>query len=140
MQNSVYYYKPGHFREYIQTITPSSILVSDALRTFRELRCLPHKFKEMVIQELSDNPQLIRELYNALRTGMQPESKFRLPYNRKAREIQLVQGLARNYKIDIEKAKAKIVIGHYDNDYQAFNYALEVAIAPTTDGDWQRRS
>src|SRR5215211_133629 len=135
-QDSIYYYKPSGFREYIRTIADKSITISHALSTFRELKCLPERYKQMTVHELllsTISPQLIQELYNALRAGMQPESKFKLPYKKADREKELLDSIAENYDIDTNKAQAKVVTGHYDDGTQVFNYALEVVIAPRKD-------
>ncbi|MBV9176361.1 MAG: hypothetical protein JO297_04935 [Nitrososphaeraceae archaeon] len=91
----------------------------------------------MTIQELADNPQSIQDLYNALRNGMQPESKSRsssrLSYNKAERENELIENIAEIYNIDKKKAKAKIITGRYDDGVQSFNYILEVVAAPKTD-------
>ena len=61
---------------------------------------------------------------------MQPESKFKLPYKRKAREIEIIRDIAEDYDIDIDKAKSRVVTGHYNDGTRAFNYAIEIAVAP----------
>src|SRR5439155_26281652 len=109
MQDSIYYHKPGHFREFIRVITDKSISVSEALATFREVKCLPNKFKQMTVHELSKSPVLIQELYETLRKRMQPESKYKLPYNKAEREKQLIDNIAENYAIDKENAQAKVL-------------------------------
>lgn len=130
---SLWDYKPGEFRQLINVITPKSTLVSEILARFRELPVLPRKFKEMIVGEVSADPKLILELLN-IRTGMPPESKFNLGCKLKYREQQLIDSLAESYEIDKEKAKAKVVLGIYDNrPTQYFTYALEVVIAPRTD-------
>ena len=134
MQDSIYYYKYSDFRAFIQTITDKTVAVSDVLATFREVKCLPKEFRQMTVQELSDKPSLIQEVFRALRSGMQPESKFKLPYKKESREQELIENIAENYNIDTEKAKAKVITQHYkDEDGREFNYALEVVIAPRTD-------
>jgi len=134
-QDSIYYYKPGEFRNFIRRIDDKSLTVSEALSPFREIKCLGSKFKRMTIQELADNPKSIPELSKALRNSMAPESKFKLSYKKKEREQELIENLAENYAIDLNKATAKVVTGHYKNNKtgQEFNYALEVALAPRTD-------
>lgn len=81
----------------------------------------------MTIQELSDNPSSILDLSNALRAGMKPESKFKLPYKKEQREQELIDNISENYAIDKSKAKAKIVTGHHkdQNTGQEFNYHLK---------------
>jgi hypothetical protein len=131
--DSIYYFRPGHFMDYIRRIINKSITVSDAIATFREIKCLPGRFKQMTIQELADNPKVIQELYKVLREGMRPESKSRLPYKKEERERELIKNMAENYDVDIHKTRAKIITGHYDDGLQAFNYILEVVAAPKKD-------
>jgi hypothetical protein len=129
-QDSIWYYKPGQFKEYIKTIADKSMTVSDALVTFRELKCLPARFKQMTVHELASSTEEIQALYKALRDGMQPESKFKLPYKRKAREIEIIQDIAESFDIDTEKAQSRVVTGHYNDGVREFNYAIEIAVAP----------
>jgi hypothetical protein len=133
-QDSIYYFKRGEFKNYIQAIDDKSISFSDAVATFREARCLPKKFKQITLQQAADNPELIRELYDALRK-MAPESKYKLPYKKEEREEELIDNLADVYDIDKKHTQAKIVIGHHKNEDtgQEFNYALEIVVAPRKD-------
>ncbi len=110
--------------------------VPKALATFRELKVLPKEFKTMTIQQLVDNTEKIRYLFTELRARMQPESP-KLPYNKKARERELIQDLAQNYEIDVNEARAKVVIYTWPSEHehdrfssQIFNPIIEVAIAP----------
>jgi hypothetical protein len=131
MNDSIWYYKLGQFREYIKTIADKAMTVSDALGTFRELKCLPARLKQMTVQELASNEEEIQALYKALRNGMQPESKFKLPYRRKARELEIIRDIAEEYDIDIDRAQARVITRHYnDGGARAFNYAIEIAVAP----------
>jgi hypothetical protein len=130
MSDSIWYYKPGQFREFIKTIHDKSVTVSDALTQFREVKCLPTRFKQMTVKELSSNTEEIQAMYTALRAGMEPESKFKLPYKRKAREIEIIQDIAEDYDIDKDKAQSRVVTGHYNDGVRAFNYSIEVAVAP----------
>lgn len=131
---SLWDYKKGEFKDFIRAISDKSTLVSDTLVGFRERPCLPHRFKQMTIQEVSDNPELIQKLYDS-RKAMQPEAKFKLGCNPKLREKQLIDSLEESYKIDTEAAKAKVVLGRYTDVQQIFCYAIEVVIAPRTDLD-----
>lgn len=135
VQDSIYYYKHGEFKHLIQRIDNRTLCISEALSPFREVKCLSSEFKQMRIHELIDDPILIAKLSEALRNGMAPESKFRLPYKKEDREQELIGNLADNYSIDVKKAKARVVTGHHNNEKtgQEFNYALEVVIAPRTD-------
>jgi len=60
--DSVYYYKPGGFKQYFRTITDQSIRVSDALAGFREIKCLPKLLGELTVQQVSDDPKLIGDI------------------------------------------------------------------------------
>jgi hypothetical protein len=131
MNDSIWYYKPGQFKEYIKTIADKTMTVSDALGTFRELKCIPARLKQMTIQELASNAEEIQVLYTALRNGMQSQSKFRLPYKRKARELEIIRDIAEEYDIDKDRARARVITGHHDDGgARAFNYAIEIAVAP----------
>jgi hypothetical protein len=134
-KDSIYYYKPGQFKEYIRTIADKSIKVSDSLNTLRESKNLSKEFKNMTVDELSKNPQEIQRLHKSLKSGMPPESKLKLPYKKSEREKEIIENIAADYKIDKSKAKSKVITGHYDDGNQTFNYSLEVAIAPRKDKD-----
>lgn len=69
----------------------------------------------MTVQQLVDEPTLIRDLAEALRNGMEPQSQFKLPYRIAERQKELIEDLAMNYSIDIQRTVAKIVTGHYKN-------------------------
>ena len=134
--DSIYYFKGiGEFKLLIQTIDDRNQTVAEALSAYRETKCLGNRFKQMTVQQLVDEPNLIRDLAEALRNGMEPQSQFKLPYMIAERQKELIEDLAMNYSIDIQRAVAKIVTGHYKNQdtKQEFNYCLEVAMAPRTD-------
>jgi hypothetical protein len=133
-QDSIYYFTPGEFKNYFQSIEPKSIPVSDALVTFRELKCLPNKFKKMTVQQVADDVKLIQELFDGLKK-MLPQSKYKLPYKKEEREKELVESLAENYSIDKEHTQAKVVTGHHKDEEtgKEFNYAIEVVVAPRKD-------
>jgi hypothetical protein len=133
--DSIWYYSKNGFREFVNTISDKSVTVAEALSTFRELGVLPKEFRNMTVQELCDSPNLIGEVYDALRK-MQAEKKFRLEYKIADREQELKETLADNYSnIDVGKAQAKVITGRYQdkNGIIDFCYALEVAIAPEVD-------
>lgn len=131
---SLWWYKPGEFRQFINVISDKSILVSESLANFREVNQLPRKFKQMTSQEVSANPGLILELLNS-RINMPAETKFKLGCKKAYRGKQLVGSLAEIYEIDVNKAKAEIVLSYYSDFNQTYPYALEVVIAPRTDLD-----
>ena len=68
---------------------------------------------------------------------MPEPKKFKLPYKKTVRELELKQSLAKNYDIDIDRAKAKVVTGYYDGDNIVFPYAIEAVIAPRK--NWKYR-
>ena len=68
----------------------------------------------MKVSQLASDPSLIRQLFEGLRVGMVAPTKFKLPYKKAARELQLKQKLAEYYDIDIDRAKAKVVTGLYE--------------------------
>jgi hypothetical protein len=135
MADSIYYYKRGEFKQYFRTITDQSILVSDALAGFREIKCLPKRHRVMTVQQVSDDPKLIAEVFQALREGIQPESKYKLPYDKEERQKEIVDNIAESYDIDKTKTQCKVVTGYYKDDKtgQQFPYAVEIAIAPRKD-------
>jgi len=135
MADSIYYYKRGEFKQYFRTITDQSILVSDALAGFREIKCLPKRLRELTVPQVSEDPKLIAEVYHALRDGMQPESKYKLLYDKEERQKEIVDSIAESYDIDRNNTQCKVVTGYYKDDKtgQQFPYAVEIAIAPRKD-------
>ena len=129
---SLWDYKKSGFRQLINTISDKTVLIPHALANFREVDQLPRKFKQMRVQEISANPNLILELWNS-RTNMPAEKEYRLGCKKGFREKQLIDSLAESYPIDTKLAKSKVVLGRYSDDEQSFCFAVEVAIAPRTD-------
>ena len=134
-QDSIYYRRPGGLREYIKRIADKSITVPHAFSTFREIKVLPSKFRDMTVQTLSGSTNLMQEFSKALIDGMQPESKYRLPYKKAEREVELIENVAEVYDIDKDKAQSKVIAGHYKDpdSTQEFNYAIEAVVAPRKD-------
>jgi hypothetical protein len=137
-RDSIYYFKRGEFKNYFQGIYDKSMWVSDALATFRELRYLPNKFKQMMVRQVADDPSLIDEIYEGLKK-MKPQSKYKLPYKKEDRQVELIENIAENYNIDKEHTQAKIVTRHHkDEDTgREFNYLLEAVIAPRKDKNFK---
>ena len=129
---SLWDYKKGGFRQLINTISDKTVLVSHALVNFREVDQIPRKFKQMQVQEVSTNPNLILDLWSS-RTNMPAEKEYKLECKKEFREKQLVDSLVESYPIDTKLAKSKVILGRYSDDERTFCYALEVAIAPRTD-------
>jgi hypothetical protein len=133
--DSVYYYKAGVFKQYFITIADKSLLVSHALAGFREIKRLPKHLGELTVKQVSDDPKLIAEIYQALIDGMKPESKYKLPYDKEERQKEIVDNIAEVFDIDRKNTQCKIVTGFYKDDKtgQQFPYAVEFAIAPRKD-------
>jgi hypothetical protein len=112
-QDSIWYFDKREFRELIQGFGDENVTVELLLRgmNLRELPCLSKNFKNMTVGQLAADPSLIRQLFEGLRVGMKAPSKFKLPYKKAARELELKQALAENYDVEIDKAKAKVVTG-----------------------------
>jgi hypothetical protein len=86
-QDSIYYYKPGEFKQFILRIDDKTLTVLEALSTFRETKSLANGFRTLTIQRLVDKPSLIPELRLALRNVMDqnPDSSY---YTKKSNENQ----------------------------------------------------
>jgi hypothetical protein len=108
------------------------------LATFRELKYLPNKFKQMTVQQVADDPSLIDEIYEGLKK-MKPQPKYKLPYKKEDQQVELIENIAENYNIDKEHTQAKIVTRHHKDEdtCREFNYLLEAVIAPRRDKDFQ---
>jgi hypothetical protein len=106
MYTSIHWQSLKEFKTYIKRIINQTISVTDALEMYRELRVMFKKFRQMTVQNLSDDPKLIDELYDALKSGMQPETRFKLGCTTKFREQELIKNLAGRYKIDTVNTKA----------------------------------
>jgi hypothetical protein len=66
-QDSIYYFKGiGEFKHLIERIDNRTLTVEVALATYRETECLSKKFKETTVQQLIDEPILIKRLFLAL--------------------------------------------------------------------------
>jgi hypothetical protein len=137
VEDSIYQRKPGAIRDYVKRLANKSVIVPEAFSTYREIKVCPKKFRDMRVQTLADDPKELQEFVNSLTKGMQPESKYRLPYNKVEREKEMVESVAEVYSVDKNKAQSKVVTGHYKdpNSTQEFNYAVEVVVAPRKDLD-----
>ncbi|HEU4443170.1 MAG TPA: hypothetical protein VFR94_00690 [Nitrososphaeraceae archaeon] len=136
-QDSIWYYNKRGFKELIDAIIDKSVTVATALKGFREYPCLTKTFSHMRLEKVAASPQLIEQLYEGLRNGMPESKKFRLPYKKAVRELELIQSLAKTYDVDIDRAKAKVVTGYFDGDNTVFPYAIEAVIAPRK--NWKYR-
>ena len=126
---------PADSNSISEPITDKSLFVSDALAGFREIKSLPKRLAELTVQQVSDDPNLVAEICRALIDGMQPESKYKLPYDKEERQKEIVDNIAEVFDIDRKNTQCKIVTGIYKDDKtgQQFPYAVEIAIAPRKD-------
>jgi hypothetical protein len=139
-EDSIYHYRSGLFRDYIEVIADRDATVIDILRRarIREAKCLPKHLAELKIDKLRHNSQVIKQVFYSLRNGMQPMSKLPLPYTIDERRQELIDNLANAYDIAKSRAKCRIVKGHYDkgtssNDELNFHYIIEIVAAPYKD-------
>jgi hypothetical protein len=79
------------------------------LARFREIKCIPNRLAELTVQQVSDDPNLVAEIYRALINGMQPESKYKLPYDKEERQKEIVDNIAQAFDIDRKNTQCKIV-------------------------------
>ncbi len=136
--DSIYYFKNANeFKHLIHSIADQSQLISEALAVYREIQKLPDKFKNMTVQELSDNPRLIQELDQSLRnaTNYRGITKFPLKWKMEDRQSDLLDKINQIYSIVKPQAKAKIVTSSYigPEGYQQFPYCLEAIMVPRKD-------
>ena len=139
-RDSAWYYKPSGFKEFIIAIYDKSETIEETgFRDFREFPILSKELRKKTIQEISLSPQLIHQLYEDMRdtSKMAAPTRFKLPYKKPVRELELKQSLAQHYDVDKERAYAKVVTDHYDGDGIVFPYAIETAIAPIT--EWRAK-
>jgi hypothetical protein len=47
---------------------------------------------------------------------MEPESKYKLPFKKEHRQVELIENIAENYNIDKEHTRAKIVTRHHKDE------------------------
>jgi hypothetical protein len=139
-EDSIYHYLPAAFRDYVEVIADRDAIVIDILQRarIRETKCLPKNLAKLKIEELRHNPHQIKQVYDALRHGMQPMSKLSLPYTKEERRQELIDNLAATHNIVKSKAKCRVVKGHYNAGTRAnselnFHYVFEIVAAPYRD-------
>jgi hypothetical protein len=133
LRDSAWYYKRDGFKEFISAIDDKSAAIEETgFRDFREFPILSKETRKKRVQEIAASPQLMQQLYEELRdtSKMAAPTKFKLPYKKAVRELELKQSLARYYDIAIDRANAKVVTGSYEGDGVVFPYAIETVIAP----------
>jgi hypothetical protein len=137
MLDSIYYFKnPKQLIAFIHSIADKTVSVEEALGPYKEVRWLPAKFRQMTVQELSDEARLIEEVDKALRHATKNKCpKFELPWTVEERTKELVDNIAELYPIKKILAKAKIITNKHIGpaEYQQFPYCLEAVMAPRTD-------
>jgi hypothetical protein len=133
LRDSAWYFKRSEFREFISAIDDKSKTIEESgFRDFREFPILSKEIRKKTVQEIAASPQLVQQLYEESRdiNKMAAPTKFKLPYKKAIRELELKQNLAQDYDIDRDGAYAKVVTGHYEGDGVVFPYAIETVIAP----------
>jgi hypothetical protein len=133
--NSIRYYRGiTAFRHFLKNITDQSMLLSDALSDFREIIVLPKRLGDLYVEQVSDDSNLIKEIDQALKK-MPAETKYKLPYNKKEREKEIVDNIAEVHDIDRKNAQCKVIKGYHKDEKtgQEFPYAIEIAMAPRKD-------
>jgi hypothetical protein len=140
-QDSAWYFKRRTFKEFIEAISYQSVAIETVLDGWRELPILSKNFREMTVKEVVER-QLISQLYEELRDDkkMKPPKKFKLPYKKTARELELKRQLKQLYNdIDEERAYSKVFEGCYEGDGVVFPYVIEAAIAARKDWRYKNR-
>jgi hypothetical protein len=107
----------------------------DQLREYYKIYKIPKRRTDFSFEEVSDDPKLIIEIIQSLIGGMQPESRYKLPYDKEARQSEIIDSIAEVFDIDRQNTQCKIVTGICKDDKtcQQFPYAVEMAIAPRKD-------
>ena len=132
---SIYSYKGlADFRQFIRNLVNKLLAVSDALAGFREVSILPKRLGQLTVEQVTTKTELIEEIYEALKK-MKPETHYKLPYDKKEREREIISNVAETYQIDLNKSYCEIKTGyHKDNKTgQQFPWAIEIAIAQRKD-------
>jgi hypothetical protein len=81
------------------------------------------------VQEVTTKIELIEQIYRALKK-MRPETIYKLPYDKKEREKEIIDNIAESFKIDKKNAHCKILTGCHRDGERQFPYAIEIALAP----------
>lgn len=132
---SVYSYKGlADFRQFMRNLVNKSLAVSDALAGFREISILPKRLGQLTVEQVTTKTEPIEEIYEALKK-MKPETHYKLPYDRKERQQEIISNISESYEIDFNKAYCEIKTGYYKDAKtgQQFPWAIEIAIAQRCD-------
>jgi hypothetical protein len=133
LRDSAWYFKRSEFKEFISAIDDKTEPIEETgFKDFREFPILSKETRKKTVQEIAASPQIMQQLFEELRdtNKMAAPTKFKLPYKKAVRELELKKSLAQERNIDIDRANAKVVTGFYDGDGVVFPYAIETVIAP----------
>ena len=136
--NSIYFYRPGEFKDFILSLDDKTMSMYDALRkTFREGSNMKKTIlnSEMTVADLISSPdieraELLERFYNELMDAMPPPTKLSLPYDIRKRKDALIDRIGKRYDIDKTKVKHKLIHGHYNDDALAYPFVFEIAAVP----------
>jgi hypothetical protein len=132
---SVWSYRDlADFRQFIRNLVNKSMSMSHALAGFRELPILPKKLGQLIVEEVTAKTELIEQIYRALKK-MRPETRYKLPYDKKEREKEIIDNIAESFGIDKKNAHCKILTGCHREGERQFPYAIEIALAPLKGSD-----
>ena len=132
---SIYSYKGvADFRQFIRNLVDKSLPVSDALAGFMEISILPKRLGQLTVEQVTTKTELIEEIYEALKK-MKPETHYKLPYDKKEREKEIIANISDVYDIDFNKAYCEIKTGYYKDTKtdQQFPWAVEIVMAQRKD-------
>jgi hypothetical protein len=108
--------------------------MSCALAGFREVSILPKRLGQLTVEEVTTQRELIEQIYRALKK-MRPETRYKLPYDKKEREKEIIDNIAESFVIDKNNAHCKILTGYNRDVERQFPYAIEIALAPLKNSD-----
>ena len=117
------------FRQFIRNIVNRPMSMSYALAGFREVSMLPKRLGQLTVEEVITKTELIEQIYRALKK-MRPKTIYKLPYDKKEREKEIIDNIAESFMIDKKNAHCKILTGYNRDGERQFPYAIEIALAP----------
>jgi hypothetical protein len=100
------------FRQFIRNLVNRSMSMSHALAGFREVSMLPKRLGQLTVEEVTTKTELIEQIYRALKK-MRPETIYKLPYDKKEREKEIIDNIAESFVIDKKNAHCKILTGYH---------------------------
>src|SRR5215469_15184791 len=132
---SVWSYRDlADFRQFIRNLVNRVMSMSHALAGFREISMLPKRLGQLTVEEVSTKTELIEQIYRALKK-MRPETRYKLPYDKKEREKEIIDNIAESFVIDKKNAHCKLLTGYHRDVERQFPYAIELALAPLKNSD-----